>query len=115
MKIDFSKYPNLNLHRPRLNETDENTFIEKMKNEGYHLVQWVDGRGYIGLLNFAFTIGLVYGLGEIDYDGRYCYQNATDAMIGLINWQALGAEKEPAGRWIKHKSKFCDMLNPNFV
>lgn len=114
-KIDFSKYPSLNLHKPRLQPEEEKVFIQRMKIEHIHNIEWIDGRGYCGLMSFMFTVGLVYGIGEIDYDGRYCYPNATDAMVGFLNWKVLGGENEPANCWIKHKSKFCDIQNPNLI
>ncbi len=44
-----------------------------LKNEGYYEIKEIGDKGVCGLFRFMFTTGLVIGIDEIGYEGRYCY------------------------------------------
>ncbi len=87
--------------------------IQLLEKEGYYDIRHIDGVGFCGLKQFAFTIGLCYGLERYSYMGRYCYPrvNGSDASIGLMAWNGKG---DPVGNWIKHKGFSGEWTNPNF-
>lgn len=70
---------------------------------GYREIREIPGRGICALMPFIFTIGLVYGIDEIGYVGRYCYDRskAEEAVVAIVTWDGIG---NPSGNWIKHKS-----------
>lgn len=115
-KIDWNHYKKigLNMFKKRLPMDEEVVFIEKMKIEGFEGVFWCDGRGYCGVMRFAFTYGLAYGMGEYGYDGRYCYplHSSGDAIFDLCQL-SFTPNEEPTGNWIKHKGIIGEYSNPN--
>jgi len=88
--------------------------IKKMTKEGYFSLRYVDGRGLCGLRDFAFTVGLCYGLDENSYLGRYCYPKhlSNDASIALSVWSG---KEDPIGGWVKHKGIGGEWSNPNHI
>lgn len=80
-----------------------------LENEGYSNLREVPGRGLCGTYRFLFTTGLVYGIDESGYKGRYCYETAQEAVEALSEWDG---ENDPGGEWIKHKGK-TEYSNPN--
>lgn len=82
-----------------------------LTQEGYNHLRMV-GQRLCGLYNFMFTYGLVYGLDESGYAGRYCYENGMDALNALESWSGEG---HPSGPWIKHKGHGVDELNPELA
>ncbi len=83
--------------------------IAYLETEGYRQIIEIPGRGLCGLMRFAFTTGLVYGLKEMSYEGRYCYPNSLDAFIALREWTGEGDPQD--SDWIKHKGK-VEYSNP---
>jgi hypothetical protein len=86
----------------------------KLEKEGYTDLRYIDGVGFCGLRDFAFTIGLCYGLEEWGYLGRYCYPKEfrDDAQKGLQIWGGkVGID--PVGKWVKHKGVDGEWTNPN--
>jgi hypothetical protein len=81
-----------------------------LQAEGYQNVRSVPGRGVCGLYRFAFTTGLVIGIDDIGYYGRYCYSNRQDALEALEKWDGQG---DPEGPWIKYKGDGGERSNPN--
>lgn len=75
--------------------------INNLHQEGYTDLREIDGRWY-GLYRFMFTTGLVVGLDEYGYEGRYCYHTMSEARNALIHWYGKG---DPPGEWIKYKGK----------
>lgn len=86
--------------------------IKLLEKEGYYSIKYVDGKGLCGLREFAFTVGLCYGLEETSYAGRYCYPKhlSDDAVIALSVWNGKG---DPIGSWVKHKGIGGEWGNPN--
>jgi hypothetical protein len=80
-----------------------------LEEQGYFGVKEISGRGICGLMRFAFTVGLCYGLDETGYVGRYCYSELLDAKTALRDWDGIG---DPPGPWIKHKG-YVEYSNPN--
>ena len=72
----------------------------KLESDGYFDIKEIPNRGIVALLRFVFTVGLVYGIDENGYVGRYCYPSLRDAKEGLNNWDG---SNDPSGNWIKHK------------
>lgn len=84
---------------------------EFLENEGYCHLTEINGRGVCGVMRFMFTYGLVYGLDESGYKGRYCFDNAIEAAVSLAVWSGSG---DPSGKWIKHKGD-TEYSNPNLI
>lgn len=87
---------------------EQPALIKYLSEQGYYNVRHIEGRGLCGLMRFTFTTGLVYGLNEYSYTGRYCFDNLTDAKQSLKEWDGAG---DPPGGWIKHKGKI-EYANP---
>lgn len=98
----------------RLNEADEKDFIKRMENEnGYKLVKWLSPeRGYVCVSDFAFTIGVMFGLDEYDYGGRWCYPKDiyVEAIVAFDLWDGKG---DPMGDWVKYKGQDGERFNDN--
>lgn len=83
--------------------------IEYLKGQGYYSLKEIPGRGVCGLMKFAFTTGLVIGMDENLYYGRYCYANEDDAIKAISEWNGEG---DPGGPWIKYKGIPEERVNP---
>jgi hypothetical protein len=83
--------------------------IEYLKSEGYYEIREIPGIGICGLRKFIFTTGLVIGMDENLYYGRYCYSNESDALKALREWDGKG---DPSGPWIKYKGLPEERSNP---
>lgn len=84
--------------------------VEELNDQGYFMILERPNRGICGLFHMAYTIGLVYGMDESGYEGRYCYHNLADAVSALVNWNGDGDPDDP--HWIKHKGLGIDYSNP---
>ena len=78
-------------------EPEHEEFFNEM---GYKCVCKIHGKT-VGMTQMLFTVGLVVGLDEHGYEYRYCYENASEAFAGLLNW-ILEGDDEPAN-YIKRK------------
>ena len=85
---------------------DLKTYLE---TEGYYEIREISGIGLCGLRKFIFTTGLVIGIGEIQYYGRYCYSNESDALEALNKWDG---KEDASGPWIKYKGITGERSNP---
>lgn len=83
---------------------------DQLSIEGYTELQEIPGRGICGLYRFILTVGLVYGIDEIGYRGRWCYPSMTDAKLALALWSGKG---DPSGEWIKYKGEGGEYSNSN--
>lgn len=81
---------------------DEDSFISAMEKEGYVNVRFIEGRGYCGLRNFIFTLGLCYGLDDTGFYGRWCYPKDL-AIFGVIAYSKWDGNGDPDGPWVKFK------------
>ena len=74
----------------------------------------IEGKGICGLMQFAYTIGLVYGIDRYGYTGRYCYPHdvVKECVVALKLWDG---KEDPIGDWIKHKGIKGDITNPKFA
>lgn len=86
--------------------------IDYLKSEGYYEIKEIESRGICGLMDFMFTTGLVIGMNEIGYFGRYCYKTRQEALDALNSWDGLG---DPPGNWIKYKGTGGERENPNNI
>lgn len=71
-----------------------------LEAEGYYDLREIEGRGVCGLYPFLFTVGLVCGLDESGYKGRWCYGNKVETITALRVWDGQG---DPPYKWIKYK------------
>ena len=85
--------------------------LTTLRAEGYYNIKAVPGNGVCALFKFAFTTGLVIGIDDIGYHGRYCYSNRQDAIDALNSWDGQG---DPSGNWIKYKGEGGERSNPNY-
>lgn len=84
-------------------------FRSFLQSQGYYNVVEVEGRGICATQKFMFTTGLVYGLNQYSYKGRYCYETKQEAETALKHWDG---ENHPLGMWIKHKGYGIEESNP---
>jgi hypothetical protein len=80
-----------------------------LETEGYYGIREIPGKGLCGLRKFIFTTGLVIGMDEVQYYGRYCYSDESDALKALNEWNGKG---DPSGPWIKYKGAPEERSNP---
>jgi hypothetical protein len=89
---------------------EKNNIIESiLKPAGYYEIREIPGRGICGLQRFIFTTGLVIGMDEIGYQGRYCYSTENEALDAINSWDGTG---DPPGLWIKYKGREGERSNP---
>jgi hypothetical protein len=81
-----------------------------LEEEHYLDVREIPGRGICGIHQYIYTFGLLYGLSESGYKGRYCYPSYMEARLAIEIWTGEG---HPPLGWIKHKAQGIDELNPN--
>lgn len=77
------------------------------------LLDYLQSQGYSCITNvggFIFTTGLVVGLDMFGYEGRYCFENLSDATEALLTSDGTG---HPSGNWIKYKGQSGEFSNPN--
>ena len=86
--------------------------IKYLKSEGYTGIKEIPGVGICGLRSFIFTTGLIIGMNEIGYFGRYCYKTSQEASDALKSWDGSG---DPPGNWIKYKGHEGERENPNNI
>lgn len=87
---------------------DQN-FKEALERDGYMYIKEVPGRGVCALRRFVFTVGLIYNITWIGYEGRYCYSQLNHAVHALDTWTGDG--DPPDDDWIKHKGE-TEYSNP---
>jgi len=80
-----------------------------LETEGYYEIKEIPRKGLCGLQKFIFTTGLVIGMEEHGYYGRYCYSTESDALEALNKWDCEG---DPVGPWIKYKGSPGERSNP---
>jgi hypothetical protein len=83
--------------------------LDYLQSQGYSCITNVGGK-VCGLKRFIFTTGLVVGLDMFGYEGRYCFENLSDATEALLTWDGTG---HPSGNWIKYKGQSGEFSNPN--
>lgn len=76
--------------------------------EGYIGVKEIEGHGICACLQFLFTIGLVTGIDNFGYKGRWCYGSMVEAVYALDTWDGSG---DPPGNWIKYKGEGGERWN----
>jgi hypothetical protein len=81
-----------------------------MELEGYKYLREIPGHGLCGMRRFIFTVGLIVGLNEFDFEGRYCYEGYNECTAAIMTWDGQG---DPPGPWIKYKGKKREYSNPN--
>lgn len=84
--------------------------IEFLKKEGYEHLYLIPNRGCCAVKRFIFTTGLCYGLSKDSYEGRFCFENYSECVKALEQWNGEG---DPSGDWIKHKGISGEYSNPN--
>jgi hypothetical protein len=89
---------------------EELELIEYLKTEGYYDFRKVPNRGICSLRDFLFTTGIIIGLDEDSYLGRYCYSNQSEASEELKNWDGVD---DPKGNWLKYKGSGGERENEN--
>lgn len=72
------------------------------EKEGYYSLKEIPNKGLCGLMDFVFTTGLVIGINEIGYFGRYCYSSKEEAVKAFNEYNGEG---DPTGPWIKYKGE----------
>lgn len=76
---------------------------------GYRQPRQIPGVGICAIRPFLFTGGLVVGIDQFGYYGRYCYASLTEAILAIETWSGNG---DPPGSWIKFKSTQEERLGP---
>lgn len=84
--------------------------IKELNDQGYSDLKYIEGRGICGVRRFMFTTGLVYGIDDYGYAGRYCYTHNFDARKALRDWDGVGDPGDD--QWIKHKGGIGEYRNP---
>ena len=79
-----------------------------LTKEGYFNLVEIPGRGICGLYRFVFTVGLVIGINEDGYKGRFCYPHLADAMTDINTWDGIN---DPSGDWLKYKGEDNEYSN----
>jgi len=85
--------------------------MQKFIDEGYFEIREIEGLGICSLMTFVFTTGLVIGMDDIGYRGRYCFSSKEEASKSLKEWDGVG---DPPGNWIKYKGYGGERSNPNY-
>lgn len=80
----------------------------KVEEHDYLHCREIAGHGLCGVARFLFTTGLVLGIEETGYRGRYCYEHRMDAIGALMDWNGIG---DPPGPWIKYKGEGGERSN----
>jgi hypothetical protein len=83
---------------------------ELKKDNSYYEYKEIPGKGLCCLNDFAFTTGIMIGLDELGYYGRYCYPNKQEAIENFKNWDGNG---DPKGNWVKYKGTGGERSNDN--
>lgn len=91
-----------------MNTNDNLELIDFLNKEGYYNIVQTPNKGVCALYRFAFTVGLVININSIGYEGRYCYNNNSDAKTAIQSWDGNG---DPSGPWIKYKGKGGERSN----
>jgi hypothetical protein len=93
--------------------TEEKELMAILEENGYIAIRHIPGRGLCALHRLLFTVGIVYGLDETSYEGRYCYENWYEAVTAFAEWSGDG---DPSGPWIVNKARrLRDRHNPDRV
>lgn len=87
-------------------------FLEEQDYLELKVVKLGDKDILCGLRRFMFTTGLVIGLDEEGYFGRYCFKDLSEAKQALQNLVAIPSDYMIGGEWIKFKSELGDISNP---
>jgi hypothetical protein len=66
-----------------------------------------------GLMRFAFTTGLVIGIDDTGYIGRYCFHTKSEAERALRELTIIPSNLIIEGNWIKFKG-YTEISNPNY-
>jgi hypothetical protein len=85
--------------------------MQKFIDHGYFEIREIEGVGICSLMTFAFTTGLVIGMNDVGYKGRYCFSSKEEASQSLKEWDGVG---DPPGNWIKYKGYGGERSNPNY-
>jgi hypothetical protein len=88
---------------------EKEKLVNYLKSEGYSEIKEIPGKGICGLRDFIFTTGLMIGMTEVGYYGRYCYSTESEALEALNTWDGEG---DPPGPWIKYKGAPYERSNP---
>lgn len=81
----------------------------EVESLGYQAAREVPGHGICALARMVYTVGLVVGINELGYRGRYCYHSLAEARKALGEWNG---RNDPPGNWIKFKGEGGDRPNP---
>jgi hypothetical protein len=81
---------------------------EFLETEGYQFITEIDGRGVCGVYKFLFTVGVVCGIDNQGYKGRYCFGSEVTAVYAINKWDGTG---DPPGPWIKYKGRGGERFN----
>lgn len=86
----------------------EKKLIDFLESAGYYNIKFIPNLGLCGLKRFAFTTGLVVGMDNYSYKGRYCYPIHADAVKAINEWNGVG---DPSGEWVKYKGEGGERTN----
>lgn len=86
--------------------------ILALQAEGYRDFRRLEGRGWCALHDYIHTCGIVVGLTEWSYEGRYCFASSNEARDAFLAWDGRG---DPDGPWLKWKSAAGERLGPGWA
>lgn len=103
---------------PEFIESEESKELEAVAvKEGYRLLRWLPYKGnYVlcGISPFIFTVGLVYGIDETGYIGRWCFPSLPEALVSYAQMIEIPDNLLIEGNWIKHKGR-VEIRNPKNI
>lgn len=76
-------------------------FEEVAKLNGYHYARKLEDGRCIAIMELAFTTAIIVYRDKHSIDDRWCYHDATGAVLALIDWAGRSYEGEPIG-WHRH-------------
>lgn len=84
-------------------------YIKHLEDHGYISPREIPGRGICALHKFMYTVGIVHGLDDGGYQGRWCYSGMVQAVVAFNRWNGEG---DPPLDWIKYKGRREERSNP---
>ena len=62
-----------------------NANIQDATENGYENIRVIDGV-VCGTFRFIYTVGVCYGIDDVGYSGRFCFDNQLSAKLFLKEW-----------------------------
>lgn len=73
--------------------------LREFEMAGYRSMRFIPGQGLCALQFELFTVALLYGIGRIDFQGKYTFSDYREARLAIDTWSGEGL---PGAHWINH-------------